>query len=74
MHIAAAVGCKTIAIFGPSDPKRYGPFAPPERAIALWRPFSLPTGGVGQGEVFDFSWEEGVSVEDVWEACERFLE
>jgi len=74
MHIAAAVGCKTVAIFGPSDPKRYGPFAPPERAIALWRPLPLPAGGVGQGEVFDFSWEEGVSVEEVWEACERFLE
>ncbi|HHJ06168.1 MAG TPA: glycosyltransferase family 9 protein [Anaerolineae bacterium] len=73
MHIAAATGCKTVAIFGPSDPQRYGPFAPPEKAIALWRPVSLPKGGVGQGKVFDFSWEQGVSVEEAWDACEQFL-
>ncbi len=73
MHIAAAAGCKTVAIFGPSDPQRYGPFAPPEQAIALWHPVLLPQGGVGQGKVSDFSWEQGVSVEEAWEACKQFL-
>ncbi len=73
MHIAAATGCKTVAIFGPSNPQRYGPFAPPEQAIVLWHPVALPGGGVGQGKVSDFSWEQGVSVEEAWEACKQFL-
>ncbi len=73
MHIAAAAGCKTVAIFGPSDPQRYGPFAPPEQATVLWHPVLLPDGGVGQGKVFDFSWEQGVSVKEAWKACKQFL-
>lgn len=69
MHLAVAVGCKCVAIFGPSDPRRYGPFAPPHQVQTVWREIDLPTGGVGQGQVADFSWEMGASVEEVWAAC-----
>ena len=32
MHVAAAVGTPVVAIFARGDPRRTGPFAPPERA------------------------------------------
>ncbi len=35
MHLAVACGTPTVAIFGPTDPRRYGPYGP--RAVALWR-------------------------------------
>lgn len=36
MHLAAAVGTPTLAIFGPSDPQMYGPYGAHGRAI--WHP------------------------------------
>lgn len=73
MHVAVATGCKTVAIFGPSDPNRYAPFAPPTQARFLWREVQLPGGGVGQGRVIDFSWERGVTVDEVWAVCQQLL-
>ena len=73
MHLAVATGCKTVAIFGPSDPRRYGPFARKQQAIALWHEIDIPTGGVGQGKVVNFSWEDGVTFEEVWTACQKLL-
>ncbi len=37
MHIAASMGCKTIGLFGPNTPVRFGPF-PPHSNIALYNP------------------------------------
>jgi len=46
MHMAAAVGCPTVGIFGPSNPTRYRPYGPnavavtPDRDwIEVWRDF-----------------------------------
>jgi ADP-heptose:LPS heptosyltransferase len=38
MHIAGAVGTPVVALFGPSDPKRYGPRSDHERIVRvdLW--------------------------------------
>jgi ADP-heptose:LPS heptosyltransferase len=38
LHLAAAVGTATVAIFGPSDPRRYAPLAPTSRIVRakLW--------------------------------------
>jgi ADP-heptose:LPS heptosyltransferase len=38
MHLAAAVGTPTVALFGPSDPKRYGPLNDRARVVTadLW--------------------------------------
>jgi len=74
MHLAVASGCKTLAIFGPSNPNRYAPFAPPEQGRYLWCETHLPPGGVGQGRVTNFSWETGVTVEEAWAACRELLQ
>lgn len=38
MHLAAAVGTPVVALFGPSDPRRYGPLAEQARVVTadLW--------------------------------------
>ncbi len=33
MHLAAAAGAPTLGLFGPSDPRRYGPWGPRGRAL-----------------------------------------
>lgn len=35
MHLAAAVGTPIVAIFGPSDPARYGPRGPLDRVVRI---------------------------------------
>ena len=35
MHIAAAVGVPVVALFGPTDPRRTGPFGPQHRVVAV---------------------------------------
>ncbi len=66
-HLAAAAGGRVVAVFGPSDPRRYGIFAPPERARTVWRPAELPPEGVVAG-VPDFAWaRDGATVDEVWE-------
>lgn len=35
MHLAAAVGTPTVALFGPSDPRRYGPIGSPHRVVRV---------------------------------------
>ncbi len=40
MHLAAAVGTPMVALFGPSDPTRWGPLAPSARVIRVELPCS----------------------------------
>lgn len=61
-HVAAAVGCPTVAIFGPTDRARSGPYAARGKVMALWREV--------EGA---FSWEAGVTVAEAYEAAERLL-
>jgi lipopolysaccharide heptosyltransferase II len=35
MHLAAAVGTPIVALFGPSDPRRYGPLASQQRVLRV---------------------------------------
>jgi ADP-heptose:LPS heptosyltransferase len=35
MHLAAAVGTPVVAVFGPSDPARYGPRGPLDRVVRI---------------------------------------
>jgi heptosyltransferase I len=62
-HIAAAVDCPTLAIFGPSDPAVSGPFVSRNRVIAL-RP---------QRIIEPFSWDTGVTVGEAIAAAEALL-
>jgi ADP-heptose:LPS heptosyltransferase len=62
-QIAAAIGCPTLAIFGPTDPAVSGPYAPRNQAIAL-RPKT-------KGE--PFSWDGSVSVAEAVSAADCLL-
>jgi ADP-heptose:LPS heptosyltransferase len=67
-HLAAAAGARVIMIFGPSDPRRYAPFVPEDRALAAWHPVVLPSEGVSSGKAIDFEWaRDGIGVDEVWE-------
>ena len=63
-HIAAAVGCPTLAIFGPSNPKLSAPYSPKaERVVTLWQ----------GGDERPFTWEEGVTVTQASKAADQLL-
>ena len=55
MHIAAAVGTPTIALFGPSGDKQWGPWGVPFRVISSTQHPCRPCGidGCGGGKVSD---------------------
>lgn len=63
-HIAAAVGCPTLAIFGPSDPARSAPFLTKGRVIAL---------GAEDSSLFD-GWETTVLPAQAVEAADVLLQ
>lgn len=67
-HVAAATGCSTLAIYGPSDPAFSKPYSPKTDVVALWRDLSE----VEQER--PFSWDIGVTVEQASEAADRLLE
>jgi lipopolysaccharide heptosyltransferase II len=76
MHLAAAVGTPTVAIFGPSDPRRYGPLTERARVVTadLWcRPCSRvrrPPARCSRGVPDCLN---GVTVEMVTRAAEDLL-
>ncbi len=45
-HIAQSIGVPTLVLFGPTSPARWGPTAPPHRALSLGLPCS-PCSNVG---------------------------
>jgi ADP-heptose:LPS heptosyltransferase len=71
-HLAAAAGAPTAMILGPSDPRRYAPFAP--NAIALWKPAAVAQTGVSAGAPQDWDWSrDGIGVDAVEERILQFL-
>ena len=77
MHLAAAMGTPVVALFGPSDPNRYGPRAPHERILRVDLPCS-PCGQVRlppvrcRGHVPDCM--DGITVERVVAQALELLE
>lgn len=61
-YIAAATGCPTLAIYGPTDPAVYGPYMINGRVRTLWRPYDGP-----------FDWANGVSVEEAGAAADGLM-
>lgn len=66
MHMAAATGTPTLAIFGPTDPLRVGPYGPQHRV--------LRNTSVTAYSKDDLKSILGVSVEDAVSAAEEMLE
>ncbi|MCB9423199.1 MAG: glycosyltransferase family 9 protein [Ardenticatenaceae bacterium] len=61
-HIAAAVGCPTLAIYGPSDPAVSGPYVVQGPVTALWHKTKTT-----------FDWTNGVTVEETIAAAANLL-
>jgi ADP-heptose:LPS heptosyltransferase len=76
MHLAAAMATPIVALFGPSDPRRYGPNTPEARVIRVDLPCS-PCGQVRlppqrcRGHVPDCM--DGLTVEMVLSAAAELL-
>lgn len=61
-YVAAATGCPTLSIYGPTDPGVYAPYMVNGRVRTLWHAYE----GV-------FSWDAGASVEEASAAAEELL-
>lgn len=76
MHLAAAVNTPIVALFGPSDPRRYGPLAPHQQILRVQLPCSpcgqvrLPPGRC-RGHVPDCM--DGITVATVLDAANALL-
>ena len=74
MHLAVAVGVPVVAIFGPSDPRMYGPYG--ENSVALWHNVGCNpclVHGRWNSACQRFRCIEAVTVEEVWKAARAFL-
>ncbi len=67
-HVAAAAGCSTLAIYGPSDPAYSKPYSSKADIIALWRDL------IEVEEERPFTWDIGVTVEQAVDAADTLLE
>jgi lipopolysaccharide heptosyltransferase II len=74
MHLATAVRTPVVAVFGPSDPARYGPWDPSRRSVAVAPVQPTATGAEAlrqaaraEGELY----HDAVTVEGVWQAIEK---
>jgi heptosyltransferase-3 len=74
MHIAAAMGTPTVAIFGPSGDAEWAPWMVPHRVVASDRHRCRPCGidGCGGGKVSDCL--VTLPVEAVWTAAKSLLD
>lgn len=61
-YIAAAAGCPTVVIHGPTDPAVSGPYMINTPVTSVWRSGGVP-----------FSWKSGATVEDAIEALTPLL-
>ncbi|WP_226449764.1 putative lipopolysaccharide heptosyltransferase III [Ferribacterium limneticum] len=73
MHIAAAVGTPTVALFGPSGDKQWGPWGVPCRIVSSTRHQCRPCGidGCGGGKLSECL--TSLSVDEVFQAVQDVL-
>ncbi len=66
-HIAAAGGCQTLVIYGPTNPAFSKPYSTVDNVHTLWRDLrDLPAER-------PFTWDIGVTAEQAMEAADRIL-
>lgn len=70
LHLAAAVGTRTVALFGPSHPERNGPYGSGHRIVASPRPPATHWQVKERGD----HWMAAITVERVVAAAEEQLE
>ena len=67
LHMAAALGVPTVALFGPSDPHRNGPYGEGHSMVAS----TLPPATHWQNKKRGSYWMEGITTDRVMMAAER---
>jgi heptosyltransferase-2 len=77
MHVSASLGVKTIGLFGPNMPVRFGPF-PPEKNIAIYHKQECsPCINVHKSEFRKCPYHgkcmKAISVDEVFEAASKYL-
>lgn len=81
MHVAAAQKIKTIGLFGPNTPVRFGPF-PPEKNMVFYKSDNLPDHkpkhpviNIHKGEIknCDGACMRAITVDEVFDGVEKLL-
>jgi heptosyltransferase-2/heptosyltransferase-3 len=72
MHLATAVRTPVVAVFGPSDPARYGPWDPSGCSVAV-APAGAGSdaGSLRRASGSGAAYHQAVSTEEVWAAVEK---
>lgn len=70
MHLAVAVGCPTVGLFGATHPDACGPYGPPHEAVMK----RFHDGGRRARRHADNAAMREITVEDASRACERVLD
>ncbi|MGQ9610436.1 MAG: glycosyltransferase family 9 protein [bacterium] len=71
MHIAAICGTKVIGLFGPTDPKRFGPYG--ANCIALRKETNCLPCAKGVCKIPNYRCIDKISIEDVTKTIEQIL-
>ncbi|MFH1338595.1 MAG: glycosyltransferase family 9 protein, partial [Candidatus Omnitrophota bacterium] len=71
MHIAAAVGAKVVALFGPTSPKITGPY-PPQNHIVIYKDIGCKV-PCYDSACKDYRCMQAITVEEVLEKIESLL-
>lgn len=72
MHLATAVRVPVVAVFGPSDPARYGPWDPSGRSVVVApRGLGSDSGALRRASKGGEIYHNAVSTEEVWAAVEK---
>lgn len=74
MHLAAAVGCPVVALYGPTSPAMVGPLGDPSRTRVIHHAASCPNIPCYRPEHPGHPGMDAISVEEVVDASERLLD
>ena len=73
MHLAVALGVPTVALFGPSDARRNGPYAPPGRTRVVSAGVSCSPCWLSEGCPYGIRCMKEISVDEVLQAVRELM-